>query len=242
MIMTNAISGFGTILVWNYNRLLEMTSISGPSQSRDTIDVTSHDSLDMYREFIAGPASGGEVSVEGNLIIEDELGQMNFYEDLQAGTKRSAWIVLPMATGAAMSFNAIPTNFSPSSPYEDKISASMAMQITGKPVLYTTQSAGMTNLTGIRQTGTAALTITPAVAPGTYKYTTSVDAASTWVKLTVTAAAHTIYVQGVAQTSGTQGGEIALNPAGETTDVFILVYQTAKSPRLYVLTVTRPVA
>ncbi len=240
--MTNAISGFGTILIWNYNRLLEMTSISGPSQSRDTIDVTSHDSLDMYREFIAGPASGGEVSVEGNLIIEDELGQMNFYDDLQAGTKRKAWIVLPMDTGAAMTFDALPTSFSPSNPYEDKIGVSLAMQITGKPVLYTTQSAGISALTGIEETGSATLSITPTVAPGTYKYTTSVNTSSDWVKLTVTAATHTIYVQGVTQTSGAPGGEIALNPAGETTDIFIMVYQTAKSPRLYVLTVTRPVA
>jgi len=237
--MTNAVSGFGTILIWNYNRLLEMTSISGPSQSRDTIDVSSHDSLDMFREYIAGPASGGEVSVEGNLIIEDELGQIGFYEDLQAGTKRKAWIVLPMDTGAAMTFDALPTSFSPSNPYEDKIGVSLAMQITGKPVLYTTQSAGITGLTGIEETGSAALTITPTIAAGTYRYACTVDPDSDWIKLTVTAAG-TIKVNGVMQTSGTQGAEISLNPAGETTDVFIMVFETSKSPRLYVLTVTRP--
>lgn len=238
--MTQALSAYGTTLVWNSLPLLELTSISGPSQTRDTIDVTSHDSSDKFREFIAGPASGGEVSVEGNLIIEDELGQINFYEDLQAGTKRSAWVVLP--DGAAMSFEAIPTSFSPSSPYEDKISVSMGMQITGKPVLYTTQSTGITGLTGIEETGTAALTITPTVAAGTYSYACTVNTASNYVKLTVTAASHTIYVQGTAQTSGTQGGEIALNPAGETTDIFIIVYEANKSPRLYVLTVNRPAA
>lgn len=236
--MTQAVSAFGTVLVWNSTPLLELTSISGPSQSRDTIDVTSHNSTDKYREFIAGPVSGGDVSVEGNLIIEDELGQINFYEDLQAGTKRNAWIVLP--DGAAMAFEAIPTSFSPSSPYEDKISVSMAMQITGKPILYTTQSAGISTLSGIEETGSTALTITPTVFPVTYKYNCTVDSDSDWVKLAVTAVDHTIYVQGELQTSGTQGGNIALNPAGETTDIFIMVYEANKSPRLYVLSVTRP--
>ena len=234
------IGGFGTLFIWDYNRVLEMTSISGPSESRDTINVTSHDSEGGYREFIAGVASGGEVSVEGNLIIEDELGQMKFYTDLQAGTKRPSWIVMPMAVGASLSFEAIAKSFSPSAPYEDKIGVSAALQITGKPLLYAVQSAGISALSGIEQQGGAALTITPTPAPGVYAYACTVNTASAWVKLTVTAAAHTIKVQGVTQTSGVQGGEIALNAAGEDTEIFIMAYETAKSPRLYVLTVTRP--
>lgn len=238
--MTTAVSGFSTLLVWDYHRILEMTSISGPSESRDVIDVTSHDSPDNYREFIAGVASGGEVSIEGNLIIEDELGQIGFYNDLKTGNKRTAWIVMPMNVGASLCFEAIPTSFSASAPYEDKIGVSAALQVTGKPVLYTAQSAGIFGLSGIEQTGGAALVITPTVAAGTYAYTCTVDTDSTWIKLTVTAAGHTIKVQGVTQTSGSQGGEIALNGPGENTEIFIMVYEANKSPRLYLLNVIRP--
>ena len=238
------VSGFSTLLIWNYFRILEMLSISGPSQTRDVIDVTSHDSDDDYREFVAGIASGGEVSIEGNLIVGDENGQMAFYADLQVGTKRTAWVVMPMAVGASLLFEAIAKGFSPSAPHEDKIGVSATLQVTGKPTLYVAQSAGMTGLTGIEENLGAALTITPAIAAGTYEYACTVNTASTWVKLTVTAAGHIIKAQGITQTSGVQGDAIALNPAGEDTEIFILVYEspTVKSPRLYLLTVTRPAA
>lgn len=240
--VSSGVSGFSSLLIWNYHRILEMLSISGPSQSMDPIDVTSHDSPEGYREFVAGILSGGEISIEGNLIVEDELGQQKFYADLQAGNKRDAWIVMPMGVGAALSFSALAKGFNPSAPYEDKIGVSMSLQVTGKPILLTTQSGGISGLTGIQQQGGAALTITPAIAAGTYKYACAVNTASTWVKLTVTAADHTIKVQGVTQTNGIQGDPIALNPAGEGTEIFIFVYEAAKAPRLYVLTVTRPAA
>lgn len=237
---SSGVPGFSTLLIWNYHRILEMLSIGGPSQSRDVIDVTSHDSPNNYREFVAGPASGGEISIDGNLIVEDALGQMAFYTDLQAGTKRTVWIVMPMAVGASLLLEAIAKSFSPSAPHEDKVSVASTLQITGKPTLYVTQSAGMSGLTGIEENEAAALSITPAIAVGTYAYACTVNTASSWVKLTPVAAAHTIYVQGVVVVSGEQSGEIALGDAGETTEVFIMAYEAAKSPRLYVLTVTRP--
>jgi predicted secreted protein len=46
--------------------IAEVNSISGPSLSRDTIDVTSLDSTSGYREFIGGFRDGGEVSLEMN--------------------------------------------------------------------------------------------------------------------------------------------------------------------------------
>lgn len=239
---SSGVSGFSTLLLWNFHRVLEMANIGGPSEVRDVIDVTNHDSPDNYREFVAGPGSGGEVSVEGNLIVGDANGQIAFHTDVQGGTKREVWIVLPMAVGAAMKFDALAKGFSPSEPFEDKVGISGSLQITGKPLLYTTQSGGISDLTGIEENGAAALVITPSIAAGVYAYACTVNTASTWVKLTVTAAAHTVKVQGVTQTTGVQGEEIALGAAGTTTEIFIMVYETSKAPRLYVLTVTRTAA
>jgi len=244
--VSSGVSGFGTLLIWNYNRILEMMSIGGPAQTRDTIDVTSHDSPDNYREFVAGPASGGEVSIDGNLIVEDELGQVAFYANMLSGTKRTAWIVMPMAVGASLLFEAIAKSFSLSAPHDDKIGVSAALQITGKPTLYVAQSAGMTVLTGKKYGGVdagAALVITPAVAVDTYAYGCTVDADTTGVLLTATAVGHIVRIQGVLEGTGVETPvAITLNPAGEDTEVFIMVYETptVKSPRLYVLTVTRP--
>jgi len=239
--MTSGVSGFETFLIWNYDKVLEILNISGPSQSRDVVDVTSHDSASGFREFVAGVISGGEISLEGNLIVGDTLGQIAFHTDVQGGTKRSCFIVMPMAVGAALSFEALAKGFESAFPFDSKIDLSGSLQVTGKPTLLTTQCAGMSGLTGIESTAATALTITPAIAVGTYAYACTVNTASTWVKLTATAAAHIVYIQGVLEATGVQSAEVALGAAGTTTDVLIIVYKAAESPRLYTLTVTRPV-
>jgi len=240
--MSSGVSGFGTVLIWNYQKVLELSSIGGVSQTAGTIDVTSHDSSDGFKEYIAGLRDGGEVAIEGNFISTDANGQIAFHTDIQAGTKRYAYIVFPMALGGSQEFYAIATGFSLAQPIDDKLGVSGSLKLSGKPPMYITQSGGMSGLTGIESKDTGALSITPTIAAGTYAYACTVDTTSTWVKLTITAASHTIYADGTAQTSTVQGGEIALGAADSTTDVLIVAYESSKSPRLYTLTVTRPAA
>lgn len=244
--MSSGVSAHGTFLLWNWHKVLELSGLSGPSETRETIDITSHDSDDKYKEFIAGVGEGGEVSLEGNLITGDTNGQIAFHTDVQNGTKRTAYIVLPMTIGQASLFSAIAKGFTPDFPYDDKMSVSGSLQVTGKPTLLTTQSTGMSALTGHEYDGAvegSTLSISPAVAAGTYAYTCEVtDSDQDGVKLAVTAASHTIYVQGASQTSGVEGDTISLGDAGTDTDILIVVFETDKSPRLYTLTVTRPSA
>lgn len=241
--MTSAVSAKGTVLIWDYLKILEMVNLQGLSESMDTIDVTSHDSADGFKEYIAGLGDGGELSLEGNFITGDALGQIAFHTDMQAGTTKACFLLAPMSVGAALSFNAIAKGFNPSFPYDSKIALSGSLKVSGKPTLLTTQTTGISALAGIEETDTDALSLNEAVAAGTYEYTCTLShTASSWVKLTVTAASHTIYVQGTSQTTGVQGGEITLGAAGTDTDIWILAYETSKSPRLYKLTVTRPAA
>jgi hypothetical protein len=149
---------------------------------------------------------------------------------------------MPPATSGSLTFSAVGTGFEPSFPYDDKVGVSGKLKITGKPTLYTTLSTGISAMTGIEENAGAALTITPTVAAGTYAYACTVNTASDWVKLTVTATSHTVYIQGVAETTAVQSAEVTLGAAGTTTDVLVMVYETSKSPRLYTLTVTRPAA
>jgi len=242
MAASAGLTAFHTVLIWNYRELLEITNINGPAQSRDMLNVTSHDSDNGFKEYIAGPIDGGEVSVEGNLIVGDTYGQVAFHTDVQGGTKRAAFIVAPMAAAEAWSFNAFAKGFTPSHPHDAQIGVSGSLIVTGKPTRLTTQSAGMSGLTGIEENAGAGLSISPAIAVGTYAYTCTVNTASTWVKLTPVAGSHTIYVQGVAVATGVQSGEIALGAAGTDTVVIVIAYESAKSPRIYRLTVTRPAA
>ena len=132
--MTSAVSGFGTQLSWNSQDVAEVTNISGPGESRDMIDVTNHDSSDGFREFIAGIASGGEISVEGNFKAADTNGQIAMHTDFQGGTSRTVTITFPSSLGN-ISGTAFITAFELGFPFDNKISFSATFKLTGKPTL-----------------------------------------------------------------------------------------------------------
>src|SRR3546814_17803540 len=46
--------------------IANVSDISGPSRSREAIEVTAHDSPNKYREFVKGPKDGGEVTTTIN--------------------------------------------------------------------------------------------------------------------------------------------------------------------------------
>lgn len=65
------LDGFGTQFkrgdgggVEVFTPLADVTNVSGPGLSRETIDVTSHGSPDAWMQFIGGLKDGGEVSLE----------------------------------------------------------------------------------------------------------------------------------------------------------------------------------
>ena len=133
-------AAFGTLLNWDGEDIAEITSISGPTETMDTIDVTSHDSTAAYREFIAGLRNGGDISLEGNLITTDAVGQIAMYADFQAGSKKAFKIKFPAWVASSHEYPEIDgegyvTAFSVSFPFEGKISLSATIKVTGKPVL-----------------------------------------------------------------------------------------------------------
>lgn len=64
--MSNAIDGIGTSFRrWDgtdFVHISEILNITGPGKTRETIEVTSLDSLDKYREFIGGLRDGGTIT------------------------------------------------------------------------------------------------------------------------------------------------------------------------------------
>jgi predicted secreted protein len=135
--MTSGVSGYGTKLNWDEADIAELASISGPSQSMDTIELTSHGSADTFREFVAGLRSGGEISFEGNFIKGNALGQIAMHTDFQAGEKK-AWIIKMPGWSAGVpqiSGYGYVTAFELSFPSDGKISISGTIRVTGMPVL-----------------------------------------------------------------------------------------------------------
>ena len=123
---------FGTKLFLNGYEIAEVQSITGPNLSTETIDVTSHDSDNTYREYISGIYEGGEIGIEGLFVIADTEGQEYMLADAQDGSSNTYHLIWPSAyaecliTGYTTAYNQVAS-------YEDAIKFSATIKVTGKP-------------------------------------------------------------------------------------------------------------
>jgi predicted secreted protein len=135
MAASTAEAAYGVILSYTTGPTVvgELTNIGGLALNADAIDVTSHDSDDAYREFVAGLLDGGEFSVEGNHIPAD-TGQQQILTHLNARDAEAMTIVYPDSSEWA--FNALCTAYSAAdAPVDGKLAFSATFKITGKPEL-----------------------------------------------------------------------------------------------------------
>jgi len=133
-------SAFGTWLCISTStarNIANLTGISGPGISLDTIDVTAHDSADAFREFVAGVADGGEVSFEGNLVSAAKGNEILTELANRKSTKCSVHFAVDPATTfyTMWYFHGIFTGFETDAPFDDKIGFSASIKVTGKPTL-----------------------------------------------------------------------------------------------------------
>lgn len=232
--MTQAIAAYGTTLSWNGETLAEITNISGPGISFDTIDATHYTSTDHFKEFIAGFGDGGEVTIEGNFIPGDTDGQVAFITDAFAKTVREVIVTLsPSATTLTWTFDALVTKLDFAQPMDNKLGFTATLKVSGVPALGITAATGPSGLV-VTGNVSGALTLTPTYAAGTYEYATdgSSDAS---VTVTVTAAgADTITVNGSAVTSGVPSSSISLT-SGAITTITVVVGETGKVSKTYTI-------
>jgi predicted secreted protein len=140
---SNAIAGVGTVfqrwtgLVWE--NIAEINSIAGPDKSRDTIDVTTLDSVDGYREFIGGFRDGGTVSLPMN-FTRDTYDKMN--EDFEDNDRKNYQIVLPDGDVTSFEFEGLVTELGLAIPADDKITADVSIKISGKVIINSGSGSG----------------------------------------------------------------------------------------------------
>jgi predicted secreted protein len=200
----------GTRLRISGNFIAGLTSVSGLELSADTIDVTTLESANNFREFIQGMRDGGEVSVSGFFEPGDTNGQVQLNTLFNSGNVTAFSILFPSAMGAEWTFNGIVTGVTTGAEMEEAVTFEATIKVTGAPNLGLTASAG---LSALSFTGTGG-TLTPTFANNRYFYTFSgVTGASATV--TATAANHTLqlFVDGAfvqTLTSGSASSAIAL--------------------------------
>lgn len=136
--MSNAIAGVKTLFRrWDsataaWENVAEINSITGPSMSRDTIDVTSLDSTGGYREFITGFRNPGTVTLAMNFTRETYDMMKSDFESDTAGNYE---IVLPDADITSLEFEGLVTELPLTIPADDKVTADVTIQLSGEVVV-----------------------------------------------------------------------------------------------------------
>lgn len=125
---------------FTYTTIANVTNISGPSRSRETIDVTAHDSPNQYMEFIGGLKDGGEVSLDINYDPGQATHDLD--DDFDDATPRNYQIVILPGTDDEFTWTiaGIMTGLEDEFAYDGKMERSMTIKITGKPTLVQTGS------------------------------------------------------------------------------------------------------
>lgn len=128
-----AFSGVGTTFRrWSgaaWAAIAEVNSISGPSMSRDTIDVTSLDSTGGYREFIPGFRDPGTVSLTMNFTgaTYDQMKQ-----DFDSEDPGNYEILFPEAGGNySLEFEGMVTELPIEITTDDKVTSNVTIKISG---------------------------------------------------------------------------------------------------------------
>jgi predicted secreted protein len=127
-----AVAGVGTVFSrWNgssYVPLAEVNSITGPSMTRNFIDVTSLDSTGGYREFITGFRDAGTLSLKMNFTAVSYLAMK---ADFESSIANQYQIALSDVAQTTLEFDGLVTECPLEIPTDDKITANVTIKISG---------------------------------------------------------------------------------------------------------------
>ncbi len=123
-----------------YETIANVTNIGGPERTRETIDVTAHDSPGQWMEFVGGLKNGGEISLDINYDPSETTHDLD--DDFDDTVPRNYRIVIlpDTADEHTWQISGILTNLGDEFPYDDRMQRSMTVKVTGKPTLTQTGS------------------------------------------------------------------------------------------------------
>jgi predicted secreted protein len=140
--------GFGTLFQrattltpgTTFETIANVTNIGGPERTRETIDVTAHDSPGGWMEFLGGLKDGGEISLDINYDPSESTHDIDDdFDDTVARNYRI--IILPDTDDEhTWSIKGIMTNVGDEFPYDDRMQRSVTVKVSGKPILAQTGS------------------------------------------------------------------------------------------------------
>lgn len=127
--MSSAIAGTGAVLKRGVTAIAEVLNITGPSLTRDLIDVTHLGSSGGYREYVGGYREGGELTFTINFIF---TGYNNLKTDFDSDSSGSYSVILPDAGNTTLSFSGYVTSMPLSIEPDNAVTADITIKITGE--------------------------------------------------------------------------------------------------------------
>jgi hypothetical protein len=123
--------GYGGSCVISGTTLTELTSIKPPSLESDDIEITAHNSLERFKDYLKGISDGGEIEIEGDFNTTDFTFLQNA---MTTSSLQSVTITLPTTpTKTVIISNGFVTGLECEDPVDDKMEYSSTLKLTGKP-------------------------------------------------------------------------------------------------------------
>jgi len=228
----------GTKLMIGLNAVAGLTSIGAPPKTADTLDTTTLDSDGGYRTFTGGFKDGGEVQISGYFEPGD-AGQLALDAAFESGNETDFQILFPAEFGASWQFRGVVTGFTGgNADLEELLAFEATIKVSGKPVLVTEPSAG---LSGLSLSGTGG-TLSPAFSSDEQYYTFD-GVTDSSVTVTATGAGQTIklYVDGDFQEILTSGQPSSATPfeTASSRKLTIVANEEGKAPVTYEVIVVK---
>ena len=133
----------GTLLKIGATTILEVKDITGPSYTREEVEVTHQESPLNSREYIPGLLVPGEVTFEINFLPDDET-QQAILQDLNVDKTIQSFSILwasdrgTPVTAVTQAFTGFVTSFEPSAPLDGVLSGSLTIKIATIQTMATT--------------------------------------------------------------------------------------------------------
>lgn len=136
---SNAIHAFGTLLKRNGTTIGEVYDISGPSLSRDNVEITHHQSPGRWREKMKSLKDAGDVTFSIQYVPTEATHRLStgILADLNTDTGAlDTWsIVFPDTGATTWSFSGFIAGFEPKEPIDDRLTADVTITVSGQPTL-----------------------------------------------------------------------------------------------------------
>lgn len=116
-----------------YTTIPEVMRLSGPSIRFDLLDVTSHDTVGFFREFIPGLADGEKITAAINWRPSNVIHKQ-LRVDSYARTLRSVKIIFPDTPDNTVTSDTYIETIQPKADIGTPMGAEVSFKVTGAPV------------------------------------------------------------------------------------------------------------